>query len=107
MGVPNESGEPHSTGLVTIGHVIKGGVLSCINIVLLQEAVLPQSSVAIQVLVTLYSWAHNPGTVTSVNDIATKASHASTAVAVPNEGVDPHSIGLITTGQLMIGAVLS
>ncbi len=75
--------------------------------ILLQEAVLPQSSVAIQVLVMLDSCAHNPGTIASINVTVTEASIASTAVAVPNAGVVPHSIGVITTGQLMIGAVLS
>lgn len=77
------------------------------TIVLLQEAALPQSSVAVHVRVTLYSWGHWPATLTSAKVIATVASHASDTAGVPKEGVFPHSIGLTTTGQVISGAVLS
>jgi len=40
-------------GVVCVTHVIVGGVISCTTIVPLQVAVLPQSSVAVQVLLTL------------------------------------------------------
>ena len=40
-------------GEVTVGQVMVGGVTSCTTIVRLQVAVLPQSSVAVQVRVTL------------------------------------------------------
>ena len=45
----------HSIGVTTIGQVMTGGVLSVTEIVLLHVAELPQSSVAVQVRVTLYS----------------------------------------------------
>jgi len=40
-------------GDVCVTHVIVGGVISCTTMVPLQVAVLPQSSVAVQVLVVL------------------------------------------------------
>ena len=40
-------------GVVWATHVIVGGVISCTTTVPLQVAVLPQSSVAVQVLLTL------------------------------------------------------
>jgi len=40
-------------GVTCVTHVIVGGVLSCTTIVRLHVAVLPQSSVAVQVRVTL------------------------------------------------------
>ena len=76
-----------------MGHESTGGVLSCTLIVALQEAVLPQSSVAIQVRVTLYSPGHTPSTEISEKVISGISSHASMAVAIPKEGVDPQSIG--------------
>jgi hypothetical protein len=39
--------------------------------------------------------------------MATEASHASKAVAVPNIGVAPHIIGLINVGHVMTGGVES
>ncbi len=55
VATPNEGVDPHSIRLTTIGQVTTGGVLSYTEIVLLQEAVLPQSSAATHVLVTVYS----------------------------------------------------
>lgn len=75
--------------------------------VLLQLDVLPQSSTAVQVLVTLYSCGQAPGTVASEKVMFTNASHASIDVGVPNDGVDQHSIGLTTTGHVITGGVLS
>jgi len=40
-------------GLTCVAHVMVGGVMSCTEMMALQVAVLPQSSVAVQVLVTL------------------------------------------------------
>ena len=51
--IPNVGVAGQLMGDVTEGHVITGGVTSCTMIVLLQVAVLPQSSVANQVRVTL------------------------------------------------------
>ena len=44
---------------------------------------------------------------TSAKVGTTLASHASVAVAAPKDGVAGHSIGVVTEGQLMVGAVLS
>src|SRR5688572_17080408 len=98
----------HSIGVTTVGHVKTGGVLSVTKIVRLHVEELPQSSVAVHVRVTLYSWGQIPlGVVTSANVIAGVASHASVAVAAGNVGVAGHSIGDTTVGHVITGAVLS
>src|SRR4030095_10590699 len=73
----------------------------------LQVAVLPQSSVAVQVRVTVYSAGQLPGVVTSLNVIATEGSQASLAVAAPKVGVAGHMIGDTTVGHVMAGGVIS
>jgi len=74
------------------GHTITGAVVSCTQIVRLQVEVLLQSSVAVQVLVTLYSLAQSPGVIWSLKVIVTLASQASVAVAMPKLGVAGQSI---------------
>src|SRR4029078_276194 len=106
-GVSKVGAVPHSNGLTTTGQVMTGGVLSCTTTVLLHCDVFPQSSIAVHVLVTLYSCGHEPGMVSSVKLTSTVPSHASMAVGVPKVGVVPHSIGLTTTGHDMTGGVLS
>ena len=49
------------------GQVMVGGVISCTTIVRLQDAVFPQSSVAVHVLVVVYVPVHVPGVETSTN----------------------------------------
>ena len=61
----------------------------------LHVAVLAQESVAIQVLVTLYSPAHVPGVVTSVKVTVTLVSHKSEAVGSTNTGVAGQLIGVV------------
>ncbi|MEO8167711.1 MAG: hypothetical protein ABI623_05645 [bacterium] len=61
----------------------------------LQVAVLPQSSVAVHVRVTLYVPAQVPCVVTSAMVIATVASHASVAVALTQFGVAGQLIGVV------------
>src|SRR6185436_4594268 len=73
----------------------------------LQVDAFSQSSVAVQVLVTENSWGQLPGVVTFDAVIVGVASHASVAVAVPKEGVAGHSIGDVTVGHVITGAVLS
>ena len=107
VAFPKSGIEPHVIGLTTVGQVIIGAVLSCMTIVLLQLDVLPQSSTAVHVLVTLLSCGHKPAVVISKKVTSTNISHASRAVGVPNDGVDPHSIGLTTTGHVITGGVLS
>ena len=48
---------------------------------------LPQTSVAVQVLVTLYFPAHNPGVITSANVSVNGFPQASVAVATAKTGV--------------------
>src|SRR5688572_814928 len=67
-------------GDITVGQVMAGGVISCTLMARLQVDVLPQSSVAVQVRVTVYSAGQSPGVVTSAKVTATAVSHASVAV---------------------------
>ena len=75
--------------------MIVGAVMSRTTIVPLQVAVLPQSSVAVQVRVTLYVPAHEPCDVASVNVIATVASQASVAVGAVKTGTAGQLIGVV------------
>src|SRR6187455_1710978 len=90
------------------GQVITGGVVSCTKMVALQVDELPQSSVAVQVLVTVSSAGHVPGVVTSAKVILTVASQASVAAANPKVGVKGQSmVSFGITGHVMTGAVVS
>src|SRR4029450_13853250 len=82
---PKEGAAGHAMGDTTVGQLITGAVMSCTTMVRLQAAVLPQSSVAVQVRVTLYVLPQ-PAVVTSVMLMVTLASQASVAVAGPKEG---------------------
>jgi hypothetical protein len=62
---------------------------------LLQVAELLQSSVAVQVLVTVYVPGHEPGVEESENVMATLASHASVAVGDIHAGVAGQLIGVV------------
>jgi len=48
-----------------------------------------------------------PGVVTSDEVIATLASHASVALALPKFGVFGQSIGEVTVGHVIVGGVIS
>jgi len=90
------------------GQVITGGVVSCTKMDALQVDEFPQSSVAVQVLVTVSSAGHVPGVVTSAKVIVTVASQASVAVANPKVGVKGQSmVSFGITGHVMTGAVVS
>ena len=65
------------------GQVICGAMVSSTVIVCVHELLFPQSSVALHVLVIIYSWGHPPPTVTSEEVIVGVASQLSVAVAVP------------------------
>ena len=93
-------------GDTTDGQVMLGGVLSCTLIVRLQVAVLPQSSVAVQVRVT-FGIPVQFAEVTSLNVMSTDVSQASLAVAFPKVGVAGQLIGDTTVGQVIVGGVLS
>ena len=70
-------------------------MISCTTIVLLQVAVLPQSSVAVHVLVAVYVPGHVPGVEPSVNVTVTVRSHASVAVGATHTGVAGQLIGVV------------
>ena len=72
-----------------------GGVTSCTTIERLQVAVLPQSSVAVHVLVAVYVPGHVPGVELSENVMATVPSHASVAVGATHTGVAGQLIGVV------------
>ena len=96
-----------SIGVVCATQVIVGGVLSRTTIERLQVAVLPQSSVAVQVRVAVYVPAHEPGVDPSTCVMMTVASQASKAVASIQTGVFGQSIGLIGSTHIIVGGVLS
>jgi hypothetical protein len=93
VGGVNTGTDGQLIGVVWATHVMVGDVMSRTTIVPLQVAVLPQSSVAVHVRVTVYVPAHDPWVVASVNDIATVASHASVAVGGVNTGTVGQLIG--------------
>ena len=53
VGATNAGKAGQAIGVTCVAQVMVGGVISCTTIVELQVAVLPQSSVAVQVLLTL------------------------------------------------------
>ena len=98
----------HSPTVMLLGQLtITGGVLSTTFTVCVQLAELPQSSVAVQVRVTVYVPAHAPGVVTSANVTVRVGSHASVAVGAGNTGLAGHWIGEVAVGQLITGGVVS
>ena len=107
VATPNDGVEPQATGDTTAGQVIDGGIRSCTAMVRLQVDVLPQSSVAVQVRVTLKLAGQLPGVVASLNVMATLGSQASVAVATPNDGVEPQATGDTTAGQVIDGGIKS
>ena len=86
VGGVNTGKAGQSTGDVCATQVIVGGIKSSTTMVPLHDAVLPQSSVAVQVRVVLYVPTHDPGVVASANVIVTVASQASVAVGGVNTG---------------------
>jgi hypothetical protein len=82
-------------------------VISCTTIVRLQVAVLPQSSVAVHVLVTLDVPVQDPGVVWSEKVMTTVRSHASVAVGGVNTGVAGQLRGVVCATQVMVGGVIS
>jgi hypothetical protein len=82
-------------------------VISCTTIVPLQVAELPQSSVAVQVLVTLKFPGHVPGVETSVKVIVTLGSQASVAVGGINTGVVRQLFGVVCVAHVIVGGVIS
>ena len=73
----------------------------------LHVAVLPQSSVAVHVLVTVKLPGQLPGEVTSENVMATIGSHASVAVGGIKVGMTVQAIGETCVAQVIVGGVIS
>ena len=74
----------------------------------LQVDEFPQSSVAVQVPVTVYSAGQAPGVVTILKVIITAVSQASAAVAAPKLGIAGQSmVSLGMIGQVITGGVVS
>ncbi len=67
----------------------------------------PQSSVAVQVLATLYDPVQAPGVVTSLLVNVKSLPHASVAVAVAKTGVEGQSIVVSPGSAAKTGAVTS
>ena len=87
-----------------------GGVLSSTKMVCRHVLELPQSSVALQVRLIVYSCGHPPATVTSVDVMVGVRSQLSVAVAVPL--VPPGAVLAVHSivrfgGQVICGGVLS
>ena len=104
---PNTGVFGQKVGTINIGQVTTGGVISRTAMVTLQLDVFPQSSEAVQVLVTLNAPGQLPGVVTVVKEMVTLASQTSVAVATPNVGVAGQLMGEVTIGQVMEGGTLS
>jgi hypothetical protein len=94
-------------GVTCVAQVMVGGVISCTTMVALQVAVLPQSSIAVHVLVTLKLPGQVPGVVTSENVTVTVPSHASVTVGGVNTGVAGQLIGVTCVAQVIVGGVIS
>jgi len=84
-----------------------GDVLSITVIDRTQVLELPQSSVAVQVLVTVYVPSHVPAVVTSDIVIVTVASQASVAVGAIHTGTAGQLIGEVCVAHVIVGGVLS
>ena len=84
--------------------LITGAVLSSTVMVCDAVAVLPHASIAVHVLVILYSLAHVPGVVTSLCE-SVDTPHASDAVGDENDGVAGQLIVCGPPTPLITGAV--
>jgi hypothetical protein len=94
--------------VVTPGNgAITGAVISCTLIVCEAVDELPQASVAVHVLVTLYDPAQAPAVVTSAKVSVKAEPQASVAVAVAKTGVAGQLIVVTPGNGSITGAVIS
>jgi hypothetical protein len=107
VGVVNAGVAGHSMVVGPGSAPITGGVVSSTLMVCDAVLVLPQSSVAVHVRVTLYSAGQAPGVVTSLKVNVGVASNASVTVGVVKTGVFGHSIVLGPGKAEITGATLS
>jgi hypothetical protein len=106
VGLLNDGVAGHSIVEAAPTPLITGAVLSSTVIVCEAVELLPHASVAVQVLVTLYSLAQLPGDVASAN-VIDDVPHASEAVGLLNVGVAGHSIVECPPTPLITGGVVS
>jgi len=97
----------HKIGVVCATQVIVGGVLSWTTIVALHVAVLAQSSVAVQVLVTLKAPRQAPGVVASEKVTVTVPSHPSDTVGGLKVGVAGQLMGVVCATHVIVGSETS
>jgi len=86
---------------------ITGAVLSCTVIDLLHVDVLPQSPLPSRYVSRCIPCGQAPGSMESLKVMVTVSSQLSVAVAIPKTGTEGHSTGLITSGHVMTGGVVS
>ena len=86
--------------------LITGGVVSSTLNVCVATVVLPHASVAVQVLVIVYSFGQLPGVVASLEE-RVAAPQLSVAVGVVHVGVPEHSIDTGAGNALITGGVVS
>jgi hypothetical protein len=107
VGTPN-SGVSSQSIVKLLGQEMVGGALSCTEMVCEHAvALLPQSSVAVQVRVVVYIPGQPPSTVLfPLMLISTFKSQSSVAMGTPKDGMEGHST-VVLDGQVRLGAVLS
>ena len=104
----NDGAAVHSIVASAPADPIAGAVVSVTVIVCVLVAdVLPQASIASQVLVLEYDPAQVPAAVTSLNNLTVELPHASDAVGAVNDGVAVHSIVALAPAVPIVGAVVS
>ena len=86
-----------------VGAVVSVTVIVCVLVAL----VLPQASIASQVLVLEYDPAQVPAAVTSLSNLTVDVPHASLAVGAVNDGVAVHSIVALAPAVPITGGVAS
>ena len=87
-GVAVHSIVASAPALPIVGACVSLTVITCV----LVADVLPQASIASQVLVLVKLFAQVPAAVTSLNNLTVEVPHASLAVGAVNDGVAVHSI---------------
>lgn len=117
----NENGLPHASDAVAVaktgvaGHMIvvgtgsaaiTGAIISCTVTVCVTDAELPQTSVAVQIRVTVYSAGQSPGTVESLED-KVKGNPQASEAATENEGFAGQLMVAVGGMAITIGGVIS
>lgn len=106
VGVAHEGVPVHSIVVGPGNGEMTGGVVSSTLITWDAVAVFPHTSVAVHVRETEYSFAHEPGVVTSAND-KVGVPQLSVAVGVAHTGVTEHSVVVGPGNGEMTGGVVS